>query len=94
MPKIDDIPLEKYVALVFRITKYVAEQNRKFPDSLPTIRFLARKYHLSHRDMLTLVEDADMLDYNIGIQISGYGSTTYGRVGDYTVEYMDILTEE
>lgn len=76
--------LQKRLRLITRVTTYVKQQNKRF--ELPTVRQLAKRYKMSQDKMLTLIEDADYLDYNVAIA-SGSRMADYDSVSDYTVEF-------
>ena len=70
--------------VVNRATLYVKQQNKQF--QLPTVRQLAKRYRMSQGKILTLIEDADDLDYNVAIA-TGSAMVDYDNIGDYTVEF-------
>lgn len=85
--KVNDI--QDYIKFKKKLEQYVMEQtinHYKEYSELPTIRDLSRRYILSQKTILQMVEDSDCLDFNIGIRV-GSGIGEFRRIGDYTVEW-------
>lgn len=82
--------LEQYVYLCEKITEFV----RTFPPEqgrtmwgLPTIRMIAKRFGIRQKQIITICEDTEDIEYNIGIRThSGYG--VFSTIGDYLVEYV------
>jgi hypothetical protein len=84
--------LQRYEAMKQRVVDMVRQWQRQHPEiDTPTVRQLARKFRITQEALLTLVEDTEELDYNIGIMIrgAGVGYYVYDNIGDYTVEAID-----
>lgn len=79
--------VQKYIRLGRRVHKYVLKNQRD--GRLPTVRELAKTFHLSMADMITLIEDNDDLSYNVGVRVGG-GYWIEHKIGDYTVEAEEI----
>ena len=87
--KLEQYNLDRYISLCERITEFVRtlppEQGRTI-WGLPTVRMIATRFGIAQKEVITLCEDIDDLDYNVGIRVhSGYG--VFSVIGDYLVEY-------
>ena len=88
--KLEQYSLERYISLCERMTEFV----RTFPPEqgctmwgLPTIRKIATKFGIAQKDVMIICEDANGLNYNVGIRVhSGY--YVFPNIGDYLVEYV------
>lgn len=78
--------LQEYETLKQRVVAYVQKAQ---VEKLPTIGRVAMLFGMGPESMLALIEDADALDYNIGIAIQGLGTHTYLRISDYTMEMTE-----
>lgn len=87
-----DIELSEYVKIKNRLHEYVkqrtldSEKEDKDWRGWASIRELAKRYHLSQKIILEMVEDCDDLDLIVGFRTySGYGE--FDNQGDYLVEW-------
>lgn len=83
-PTLDEMELRKYENLKRRLVEFV----KSVPEPIP-VRHLARRYRITHDELLMLVEDCDYeLCVNVGVMVQGVGYATFEHEGDYTVEYL------
>jgi hypothetical protein len=54
---------------------------------LPTIRVVATRFGIAQKDVITICEDTNDLDYSVGIRVHS-GHYVFPNIGDYLVEYM------
>lgn len=77
-----------------RLKRHLARiQGESLPEAPYTVRALARRYQLSQRDLVELVEGDPELDLLVGVRC-GNGTAAYERLGDCQVEYLQPAAEE
>lgn len=84
LPTLTEMELRRYCSFRDRFIAFVKQCNEPVP-----VRHLARRYGITHDEVLMLVEDTDYaLTVNVGIMVQGVGHAVFENEGDYTVEYL------